>query len=266
MASKRARSSWVDWSDWNSGDWYTNSNGPGAEDVGESDCEDNAGVIAASSSTKRTTVTKTELTSYFSSKPGYAETYAPYGLSLKDQGLFIRNLFREPASRGPRTPAFEVGFNLSKAISLFREGRELPFIARYRKAVTGGMEEGHLRLLKRGIAVSDELERKRGSVTLLLEKKSLSASTGSNSKEDAAALKSNMKTILQSVSRAKTIEEIEEIYAPFKDGTTDKATQARSIGLEKAAELIIKGDEKGARYEIQRVSALNSKLSLEDVS
>ncbi|CAD7956874.1 unnamed protein product, partial [Amoebophrya sp. A25] len=112
------------------------------------------------------------------------------------------------------------------AIRLFREGSEIPFIARYRKVPTEHMGEGALRIVKRAYTSSDDCERRRGTIFLTLQKR--------QKQHIADGTKTGIdRHVLASVRNARNLEELEEIYSPYKDGqqTMDKAARARELGL-----------------------------------
>lgn len=112
-------------------------------------------------------------------------------------------------------------FQVENTIQLLREGGTVPFIARYRKEMTGELDEVAIRLLEERYAYFLELEeRKETILASISEQEKLTP-------ELAARIEG---------TRRKT--ELEDLYLPFKPKRRTKATIARERGLEPLAELI----------------------------
>lgn len=114
------------------------------------------------------------------------------------------------------------------AIKLLEEGNTLPFIARYRKEATQGLDEVALR------AIEDELARAR---TLASRKKSILAAI-----EEQGALTDELKKQIIACND-KAI--LEDLYLPYKKKRRTKATIAREAGLGPLAELLLKQERTG---------------------
>ena len=119
----------------------------------------------------------------------------------------------------------ELGIKLSQieaAVNLLDEGNTIPFIARYRKEVTGSLDDEQLR------ALSDRLNYLRG-----LEKR----------KEEVynAILEQGKMTpeIEEALKEAKILAEVEDMYRPYKQKKKTRASVARERGLTPLAELIM---------------------------
>lgn len=108
-----------------------------------------------------------------------------------------------------------------QAIQLLDGGATIPFIARYRKEVTGGMDEEQLRQLEKRVAYGRQLAERKTEVWETIE------SQGKLTPELAAAIK-----------RAITLQEIEDLYLPYRPKRRTRATIAREKGLEPLADLI----------------------------
>ncbi|MBW3534280.1 MAG: RNA-binding transcriptional accessory protein [Gemmatimonadetes bacterium] len=123
------------------------------------------------------------------------------------------------------------------ALALFDEGNTLPFVARYRKERTGGLDEVQLR---------DVLERARYLADLEERRETILASI-----EDQGALTPELR---QRVGRASTKQELEDLYLPYRPKRRTRATLARERGLEPLADLLWEGkvDDAGARREARR--------------
>ena len=107
------------------------------------------------------------------------------------------------------------------AVELLDEGNTIPFIARYRKEVTGGLDDDALRIL------GERLEYLRG----LEDRKQTVLSTI----EEAGALTDELR---KKIDAARTLAEVEDIYRPYKPKRRTRATIAKEKGLEPLAETI----------------------------
>jgi protein Tex len=107
------------------------------------------------------------------------------------------------------------------AIGLLDEGSTVPFIARYRKEVTGGLDDTQLRNLAERLVYLRELEARRSTIV---------ESIGSQGKmTDELSFK---------IARATTKAELEDLYLPFKPKRRTKAEIARERGLQPLADAI----------------------------
>jgi uncharacterized protein len=107
------------------------------------------------------------------------------------------------------------------AVELLDSGATVPFIARYRKEATGGLDDNHLRELEARLAYLRELEERREAVL-----KSI-AEQGKLSPELRAA-----------VEAAPTKQELEDLYLPYKPKRRTKGQIAREAGIEPLADLL----------------------------
>ncbi len=110
---------------------------------------------------------------------------------------------------------------VSAAIGLIDEGATIPFIARYRKEVTGGLDDTQLRTLAERLVYLRELEARRATVIDSI------ASQGKMTDELSARL-----------ARASTKAELEDLYLPYKPKRRTRAEIARERGLGPLAEAI----------------------------
>lgn len=114
----------------------------------------------------------------------------------------------------------------SKVLSLFAEGNTVPFVARYRKEVTGGLDEVILRKIEeRNIYLGELLDRKETVIKTIVDQSKMSPELE--------------KTIRDCLSK----NELEEIYLPFKPKRRTRATIAREKGLEPLALMILKMED-----------------------
>ncbi|MFI7060365.1 Tex family protein [Kribbella sp. NPDC050124] len=114
----------------------------------------------------------------------------------------------------------EVGENqVRAAVALLDEGSTVPFIARYRKEVTGMLDDAQLRTLEERLRYLRELEERRQTVLESIE---------SQGKLDDA--------LKEQIIAADTKSRLEDIYLPFKPKRRTKAMIAREAGLEPLAD------------------------------
>ncbi len=124
-------------------------------------------------------------------------------------------------------------FNLSKiqvdsVIEMLDEGNTVPFIARYRKERTGGLDDIVLRSFSERLNYLRNLEERKEDVIRLIDEQ------GKLTEE-----------IKVSLIKAETLTEIEDIYRPFKPKKRTRATIAVEKGLTPLAEAIFEGEFKG---------------------
>ncbi len=108
--------------------------------------------------------------------------------------------------------------SLVATISLFDEGATVPFIARYRKEVTGNLDEVQIRTIEEKLAYFRELEDRRETILSTIEAQ--------------GKLTSELKTKIESVFEKY---ELEDLYLPYKPKRRTKAMIAREQGLEPLA-------------------------------
>lgn len=109
-----------------------------------------------------------------------------------------------------------------KVYDLFESGATVPFIARYRKEITGGMDEVVLIGLRDGIDELKKLHKRRGNILESLTERDL--------------LTAELEAKINSVY---LLAELEDIYLPFKQKRKTRASAAREKGLEPLAEFIM---------------------------
>ena len=107
------------------------------------------------------------------------------------------------------------------AVTLLDDGATVPFIARYRKEITGGLDDTQLRQLEERLTYLRELEERRASVIKSIEEQG----------KMTAALK-------QSIVDAETKTRLEDLYRPYMRKRRTKAQIAREAGLEPLADAL----------------------------
>ena len=122
---------------------------------------------------------------------------------------------------------------VQKTIELMDEGNTIPFIARYRKEVTGRLSDETLRNLGERLNYLRNLETRKSEVTKSIEEQ------GKMTEEIAKA-----------IDIAKTLAEVEDVYRPYKQKKKTRATIAKAKGLEPLAEIIYSQTETRAIEEI----------------
>ena len=124
---------------------------------------------------------------------------------------------------------------VDKTLALNAEGATVPFIARYRKEATGGLDEVQIQTILDRAAERSELDARRDTILRTIE--------------GQGKLTPELEKALQ---RARTRTELEDLYLPYKPKRRTRAAIARERGLEPLADLIWKqegqrGEDKNAR-------------------
>lgn len=126
-----------------------------------------------------------------------------------------------------QTIARELGVserNVEASIALLDEGNTVPFIARYRKEVTGGLDDTQLRALETRLHYLRELEDRKATVLEAIE------AQGKLTDELRAE-----------ILKVETKARLEDLYLPYKTKRRTKAAIAREAGLEPLAEQLLAG-------------------------
>lgn len=125
----------------------------------------------------------------------------------------------------------ELGINIkdaASAVELLDNGNTVPFIARYRKELTGGMSDLVLRELSERLNYLRTLEEKKQDTIRLIN--------------EQGKLDKQLET---DILNAETLTEVEDIYRPYKPKKRTRASIAAEKGLKPLAELILEGQFKG---------------------
>ena len=126
---------------------------------------------------------------------------------------------------------------VEKTVALIDEGNTIPFIARYRKEVTGSLDDSVLRDLNDRLTFLRNLEKRKQEVSDLI-----------------TAQEKMTPEIQAAIDAAKTITEVEDIYRPFRPHRKTRASVAREKGLEPLAELLM-AQEKVYEPSIEEAAA-----------
>ncbi len=106
-------------------------------------------------------------------------------------------------------------------VQLLAEGSTVPFIARYRKEATGSLDEVLIARIRDRVEELDAFDKRRAAIIKSLEERGL--------------LSDQLK---HSISRASTVNELEDLYLPYRPKRRTRATVAREKGLEQLAQRI----------------------------
>ncbi len=122
--------------------------------------------------------------------------------------------------------------HVAATLSLFEDGNTLPFIARYRKEATGGLDEVQLRDVRDRAAYLEELEQRRAAIL-----KSIAEQEKLTPELEAK------------IRAAETKQALEDLYLPYRPKRRTRATLARERGLEPLADLVWAGAAGDAEVE-----------------
>ncbi|MFF3225511.1 Tex-like N-terminal domain-containing protein [Nocardia suismassiliense] len=129
-------------------------------------------------------------------------------------------------------------------VELLDAGSTVPFIARYRKEVTGGLDDAQLRLLDERLHYIRELDERRGAI--------LESIRGQGKLDDA---------LHQQIMLAETKARLEDIYLPYKPKRRTKAQIAREAGHEPVADALINDPTTDpAQYNAEQLDGARSIL------
>ena len=146
--------------------------------------------------------------------------------------------------------ANELGVKLSQVeatITLIDEGSTVPFISRYRKEVTGGLDDTQLRTLEERLYYLRELEERRGTVLKTIE-------------EQGKLTDALKKSILEADTKTR----LEDLYAPYKPKRRTKAQIAREAGIEPLLDAIL--EDFSLSPENEAPAYINAEAGFEDVA
>ncbi|WP_445430191.1 Tex family protein [Bacillus atrophaeus] len=139
--------------------------------------------------------------------------------------------------------------NVESVIQLLEDGNTVPFIARYRKEQTGSMDEVQIQTIsERWQYIQNLNQRKEEVIRLIAEQDKLTDE------------------LRQKIEQSVKLQEVEDLYRPYKQKRKTKATVAKSKGLEPLAEYILTlpKDDRIAEIADQYISEEKEVLSRED--
>ena len=137
---------------------------------------------------------------------------------------------------------------LIDTIALMDEGNTIPFIARYRKEVTGSLDDTTLRTLEDRLTYLRNIEKRKQEVKDLI-----------------AAQEKLTPEIEKAIENAKTITEVDDIYRPFRPHRKTRASVAREKGLEPlAAAIMAQQDSYDPPLEVYAESFISEEKGVEN--
>lgn len=138
------------------------------------------------------------------------------------------------------------------AVRLLDEDNTIPFIARYRKEVTGGLDDTVLRALEERLRYLRNLQKRREEVFSLIQ-----ASGKLNEQQ--------LNQVEASLQRASLLSEVEDIYRPYKQKRKTRASAAREKGLEPLAQFL-QAQRQGSSLEQEAQKFVDPKKGVEDAA
>lgn len=135
---------------------------------------------------------------------------------------------------------------VENTVKLLDQGNTIPFIARYRKEVTGGLTDEVLRDLWERLNYLRNLEKRRQEISRLLEEQGVLT-----------------EELQEKIAAAQTLVELEDIYRPFRPKRKTRASVAREKGLEPLADLLLSLKEGQVLLEARKF--LNPELGVNTV-
>ncbi|MGF0040017.1 Tex family protein [Peptoniphilaceae bacterium SGI.131] len=130
-----------------------------------------------------------------------------------------------------------------KTVSLLDEGNTVPFIARYRKEVTGNLLDEQIRQLEERLSYLRNLEKRKEEVIGLID--------------GQGKLTDDLK---KSIENSKTLKEVEDIYLPYRPKKRTKATIAKERGLEPLADFILNWEKSDRSIEEEAENYLSDEV------
>src|SRR5678815_1142483 len=138
---------------------------------------------------------------------------------------------------------------VASALTLFGEGNTLPFIARYRKEVTGGLDEVQLRDVRDRAQYHTELDERRAAILKSIEEQG---------KLDDA--------LRAAINAVETKQALEDLYLPYKPKRRTRARIARERGLEPLADLLSTRATTDAALESEAARYVDGEKGVPDVA
>lgn len=136
---------------------------------------------------------------------------------------------------------------VARTVDLFDQGNTLPFIARYRKEVTGGLDEERLRQLEERLTYLRNLEARKEEVLRSI------AEQGKLTPE-----------LEKAIREATVRQEVEDYYLPFRPKRRTRATKAKEQGLEPLAQLMLAQEMEAGDPKAVAAAYLRPDLGVED--
>lgn len=136
---------------------------------------------------------------------------------------------------------------INAAIKLIDEGNTIPFIARYRKEATGDMKDEQLRDLNNKLIYVRNLIKRQNEIK--------------NSIEEQGKMTPELSLAIDKVEK---LQELEDIYLPYKQKKRTRAMIAKEKGLEPLAQFILKQEDSSEKLEDIALKYLNDEVTSSD--
>ena len=136
---------------------------------------------------------------------------------------------------------------INAAIKLIDEGNTIPFIARYRKEATGNMKDEQLRDLNDKLIYVRNLIKRQNEIK--------------NSIEEQGKMTPELSLAIDKVEK---LQELEDIYLPYKQKKRTRAMIAKEKGLEPLAQFILKQEDSSEKLEDIALKYLNNEVTSSD--
>jgi len=133
--------------------------------------------------------------------------------------------------------------NIINILKLLEEGATIPFIARYRKEMTGGASDEQLREFDSIYAYAKKLHDRKEEILRLIAEK--------------VVLSDEMK---KAVEKAQSLQELEDIYRPYKEKKNTRAALAIAAGLSPLADILERAELELDAFEKRAQSFVNEKI------
>ena len=134
---------------------------------------------------------------------------------------------------------------VGRTIALLDEGNTVPFIARYRKEMTGGLSDEVLRELEDRLGYLRNLEARKEEVLGLIE--------------EQGKLTQDLRL---EIMEAEVLQRVEDLYRPFRPKRSTRATKAKEKGLEPLAEIIFAQGVEEGNLEDLATAFINEELEV----
>jgi protein Tex len=138
---------------------------------------------------------------------------------------------------------------ISRTIALLDEGNTVPFITRYRRDETGGLDEEQIGRIRASVSKLRQLEERKHTIL--------------RSIESQHALTDELR---QQIERADSVKRLEDLYLPFRPKKQTLATKAREQGLAPLAEEILRQDKACADLDARAADFVNTDKGVPDAA
>lgn len=164
-------------------------------------------------------------------KFGILERVSLYSVSIKDQFKTIQLKLLDFVKSQVNFPVKAI----QNTITLLSEDATIPFIARYRKELTGNLDEVEIERISDLVRVFKDLEKRKTTIL--------------KSIEEQGALTESLKS---QIEKFVSLAQLEDLYLPFKKKRKTKADTAREYGLEPLAKILMRQNQEDIKSAAKR--------------